>query len=96
MEMRVVNFVSFSKFRLAGENIGETRLLGLSDSGKFGLSTPWFIDPSPRDGHYFSLSLSVLSFVIKKKNHRARHRNLYKPIFWEYVHKVKAVVWGYL
>lgn len=62
-----------SKFRLAGENICRVSSLYLLTLGNSFLL---------RDGHCF-LSLSVVLFAIRRKNHRAACRHMpYKPVVW--------------
>ena len=65
------------KFTLAGENICGLSSLSIATPGKkFVMNTlGFFIHPfPPRDGHCFSLSLSLEMFFIRSKNHRAEHR----------------------
>ena len=84
MEARVVRFFCSSKFRLAGENVGEASFL---DSVTLGFEYSLVVDPFPPRDRLFLVS--VFLFVI-------RHRHLYKFDVWEYVHEVKAVAKGIL
>ena len=70
LEKRLVRVLLFSKIRLTGENTCEASSLDIVTLGlKFHKVLPlvcWSFSPRD-DGHWFSLSLSFVSFVIRRK-----------------------------
>ena len=72
-----------SKFRLAVENICRASSLDSATLWKFGstLFIGWCFPL--RDSHFIPLSLSIVSFVIRRKLRRVGCRErFYKPIVW--------------